>query len=773
MPARLPRRAMPRSLVACAFLLAVTATSPLSAQLTTLGAVQLYECLTVVDCQSHTNMGSAVATGDFDDDGFADLAVGSPFESVNGHPGAGSVHVYHGSRGGLALSGDMTFDQDTPGLSGSPEDQDHFGRALATGDFNHDGIDDLAIGIPGEDIGDVSDAGAVELLFGSAGSGLTTTGSRFFSQNTLPSPESAETNDGFGSSLAAGFQGGLGFDWLAVGVPFETAGLFDTDAGVVEILSSSAGVPLTAMDEVHQNSSCDGNPFETEAFDAFGSAVAFRRRQSGGEWVIGVPGESFLGRDFVGVVHFDGAEGCWSQDTPGVLGVAEEGDNFGSALATGDFNGDGKQDVAIGAPGETLEATSETAAGAVSVLYSDGTSLDNITASGDQSFTQDAFLPNEGAESLDLFGSSLAAGDFDGDGIDDLAIGAPHDGESGHGLAGAVGVIYGHTGAGLTANGTQQTFDEGFPAGMPGSPPQTNGDFGTALAAGDFDGNGVADLVIGAPGEQSVFVGDGNVTVLYGMRRSIGAFGTVQFSSATISVDEPTTATTHFAILTRTDSALVAASVDYSLLGGTATPGVDFTFTPGTRTWPAGNSSVKVISFDVLPDTRAEGDETIVLELSNPTPGTAVGTPSTVTITIHDDDVGGAFQLHQTAFTAGEGAGSATIQVDRVGGAASGASVHFATSNGTATAGDDYQATSTTFIFNANQTTATIQVPIFDDLTDENNETVHLTLSSPGGGATLGSPATATLTITDDDLSVLLGDGFESGTLSAWSQHLP
>src|SRR6476646_9034538 len=93
------------------------------AQLTDLGAEQLVECLSLGDCGQDDAFGSAMASGDFDDDGFADLAVGVPGEKVGTHPGAGSVHVFYGSRGGLVMAAgtDQIFDQSTSGVPGGPE----------------------------------------------------------------------------------------------------------------------------------------------------------------------------------------------------------------------------------------------------------------------------------------------------------------------------------------------------------------------------------------------------------------------------------------------------------------------------------------------------------------------------------------------------------------------------------------------------------------------------------------------------------------------------
>src|SRR4051794_4697788 len=116
---------------------------------------------------------------DFNHDGFDDLAVGVPGEDIGTVADAGAVNVIYGgggisvlNPGGLKSAGNRVFSQDTPGVEGVAEKGDRFGSALAWGDFNHDGFDDLAVGVPGEDIGTVVNAGAVNVLFGSA-SGLT------------------------------------------------------------------------------------------------------------------------------------------------------------------------------------------------------------------------------------------------------------------------------------------------------------------------------------------------------------------------------------------------------------------------------------------------------------------------------------------------------------------------------------------------------------------------------------------------------------------------
>jgi hypothetical protein len=121
--------------------------------------------------------GAALAAGDFDNDGFADLAVGVVHEGVGGAIGAGAVNVLYGSAGGLTGSGSQQFSQGAGGVPGTAETGDEFGHALATGDFDNDGFADLAIGAPLETVASVEQLGSVNVLPGSVG-GLTGSGSQ-------------------------------------------------------------------------------------------------------------------------------------------------------------------------------------------------------------------------------------------------------------------------------------------------------------------------------------------------------------------------------------------------------------------------------------------------------------------------------------------------------------------------------------------------------------------------------------------------------------------
>jgi hypothetical protein len=428
------------------------------------------------------HFGAALTTGDYNGDGFADLAVGTPGEDAGAVGDAGAVHVIYGSAAGLGAGvPDQVWDQDSAGVPDSAEDGDAFGASLASGNLGGGAQADLAIGIPFEDVGNAEDAGAWGVLYGSPG-GLTATGSQFWTQDSALVADEVEPADRVGLAVAVGDFGKGSEADLAVGVPFEQSVGGIADAGAVHVLyGTAAGLSATGSQLWHQNSTDIGD--SVEAFDFFGRALAAANIGKGdkADLVIGVPGEDLGAAPDAGAVNviYGTANGLastgnqlWHQDSSGVTDLAEAFDEFGSALAAADFGKSGEADLAVGVHGEDLGATPD--AGAVSVLYG---SASGLTYSGNQLWYQDRLPYSDPSEQGDEFGSSVAAWNFGRSAAADLAVGSPNEDQPGLPDAGALNVVYG-TSTGLS--GTDSQFFTELDVNFPQEP---DGRFAEALPA--------------------------------------------------------------------------------------------------------------------------------------------------------------------------------------------------------------------------------------------------------------------------------------------------
>jgi hypothetical protein len=229
-----------------------------------------------------------------------------------------------------------------------------------------------------------------------------------------------------------------------------------------------------------------------------------------------------------------------------------------------------------------------------------------------------------------------------------------------------------------------------------------------------------------------------------------------EFKAATFRVSEAAAVAT--VAVKRTGGLRWQATVAYATGDGTAVSGQDYTPASGTLTFKPG---VAALTFRVLitRDTLDESDETVLLSLSNPSSPSLLGPQKTAVLTIADNDAGGKVQLSAASYKVTEpAAGKPPIQVkitaSRIGGLASGVTVHYGVSGGTATPGADYALTSGTLTFDAGMTARTFTVGVLPDPPPglpEGVETVNVTLSAPTGGAVLGTPSGAVLTISDAD----------------------
>ena len=278
----------------------------------------------------------------------------------------------------------QTFSPFTPGVccfAVAADHGPHYGAALAVGDFDGDGLEDLAIGAPFTDVTLISGetvtvAGAVHILRGEKGTGLVLTGQSYLHEEVLTNRTKPRSFELFGLALPAGQFDGRRGDDLAIGAPYERLNDdFGGDSG----------------------------------YNGYGAVyVAY----------------------FGGAGLASSASDVFMDVAPGpVPDAPSDGDRFGWALAAGNFDRRHDDDLAIGIPRNhtTIRTQDDSVIGAVYVLYSHGAGLGEAGASfffpGDFAGGVQTPPPPEGV--LFEFGAALAAGDYQGDGVADLFIGVP------------------------------------------------------------------------------------------------------------------------------------------------------------------------------------------------------------------------------------------------------------------------------------------------------------------------------------------------------------
>lgn len=483
--------------------------------------------------------------GDFDGDGRDDLAVGVRAEDLgpeaNVVENAGVVHVFYGGAGGLSSQGAQLWT--AADVGGSLSEYSLFGFAVAAGDFDGDGRDDLAVGAPYEDEAAI-EAGAVYVLYGSA-AGLGTTGAKRWTQNTGGVDSAAEQSDRFGTPLVAGNFGNGAQDDLAIGVVGESSSTV-AGIGAVQILyGSQQGLTDVADQLWHQDVA--GVWGAAEEYDSYGSDLAAADFGKSGhdDLAVGIlhedlyDSEEQLDYDAGAInVLYGSADGLsakgnqiWHRDSPGVAGSLGAGDAsaFGFELAAANFGKGAKADLAASVRANVGVVP---AAGAVHVLY--GRSAGLSGAEGQYWHQARPGVPGEPTEH-GSFGDTLFAADVGRSGHGELIVGVPEDDAGGKNAAGSVIALYGST-TGVTAGGAQRWHQN--KEGVPDAAEELDG-FGRSVTVGNFGKGATGDLAVGAPAEGlGSVLAAGILHVLYGKPTGLSAFGTQVWSQDSTNVPD-------------------------------------------------------------------------------------------------------------------------------------------------------------------------------------------------------------------------------------------
>ncbi|MCF0053782.1 FG-GAP-like repeat-containing protein [Dyadobacter sp. LJ53] len=418
---------------------------------------------TVLTCNAvSANFGFTVASaGDVNNDGYSDVIVGSP--------DSGQAYVYHGSATGVDNVPEIVLEEMQPDQS--------FGWSVASaGDVNADGFSDVIIGAQEYDHGQTNE-GVAFIYHGSAG-GLTAQYAALLEIN--------ESSAYFGRCVAsAGDVNGDGFSDVIVGAPYCDKGAQNSDDGAAFIYhGSSSGI----------NNAVSVKITGEKPGSWMGHSVASAGDVNGDGYsdiIIGEPGYAGEINEGAALVFPGSASGISSVSISNIRSGQSDSFLGWSVSSAGDINGDGFSDIMAGAPSFDSPQVNEGAAFIYNGSAAELNYLSSATLQSNQNGSQTGY-------------SVSSAGDVNGDGFTDVIVGAPYfdNGESNEGAA----FLYYGSASGISLNGFET---------LEGNQADANMGFSVS-GAGDVNGDGYSDVIVGAPMFDDGQANTGRVFIFHG-----------------------------------------------------------------------------------------------------------------------------------------------------------------------------------------------------------------------------------------------------------------
>jgi flagellin-like protein len=456
------------------------------------GIIELSDVnVTLNGIDEYDQSGWSVSSGDFNGDGISDVLIGAHYADPNSD-NSGESYIVFGSD---SLSGIIELNTANVTFNGIDE-YDHSGISVSSGDFNGDGIADVLIGAYDADPNEIIAAGQSYIVFGSSElNGVINLTNANVTLNGI------NVGDHSGWSVSSGDFNGDGFDDVLIGAysasPNDNFGagesyvVFGSESLTGIINLTDANIILNGIDGNDRSGKIvSSGDFNGDGFDDV--LIGADYADPNGH---GMAGESYVvfgSSELNGVINLTNANVT--------LNGINAGDNSGNSVSSGDFNGDGIDDVLIGAPHVNITEMFSNGFGESYVVFGSEslTGIINLT---------NANVTFKGIDMSDMSGIRVNSGDFNGDGISDVLIGATGANPNGHDYAGESYVVFGSeslygnislTNANVTLNGIDVDDHSGY-----------------SFSSGDFNGDGISDVLIGAYSASPNGVQSGESYVMY------------------------------------------------------------------------------------------------------------------------------------------------------------------------------------------------------------------------------------------------------------------